>query len=91
MSKKKKVANNIKEKRRLYEAEKANMKSRFGVVFTSSATNPVHAETTKKDTAAIEKFSLPVMAIKHDMVKNGLYMVFVVIVLAVLKITGISF
>jgi hypothetical protein len=87
MSKKKKVSNSIKDKRRLHEAEKASMKSRLTASFS-----PVSPEANvKRDVPVGEKFNLPVAHIKRDMVKNGLYMVFVVVVLAVLKMTGFKF
>ncbi len=91
MSKKKKISNSIKDKRRLHEAEKASMKSRFGVVYEESITPASSELTIKKDTPVSDKFNLPVSAIKRDMVKNGLYMVFVVVVLVILKVAGLKF
>ncbi|NMB70214.1 hypothetical protein GYA27_03380 [candidate division WWE3 bacterium] len=91
MSKKKKISNSIKDKRRLHEAEKASMKSRLGVVYGEPSIKTGTETTVKKDTPVNDKFNLPVTAIKRDMVKNGIYMLFVLLVLVVLKVSGLKF
>jgi len=87
MPKKKKIDNSIKEKRRIMEAEKAVMKTRFG---TTYVLDPVTVTKTEKEHTTQDKFLLPVAHIKSDLIKNGLFMVFVVVVLVALKISGFT-
>lgn len=88
MPKKKKVDNNTKEKRRLVEAEKAIMKTRFGTTYVLDAQPTAKAEN---DSLGRDRFSLPVAHIRRDLIKNGLFMLFVVVILIVLKVTNITF
>ena len=85
---KKKISKDLREQRRINEAQKANVASRLNVSYTNvvEAKSPVVAASTVG-----EKYNLPVDHIKRDLIKNAAYMVFVVVLLAVLKITKISF
>ena len=81
---KKKLSKSQKEQRRLKEAAKAAGSIR-GDRTEINAYVPA-TPTPKGDL----KFTLPVSQIKKDLAKNAAYMLFVVIALTVLKITGIS-
>jgi len=71
MSKKKKLPKNIREQRRLQQAEIAS--GRVNYVISEMPKNAVINATTDQSISNKDlKYSLPIKAIKTDLVKNGI-------------------
>jgi hypothetical protein len=90
MSKKKKLPQSVRDQRRLHEAEKARGSLSYTISETPKTVATANVPAKNYNVGNDLKYSLPIKEIKSDMVKNGMYVVFTVVVLVLLKVGNVD-